>query len=54
VILSGHGEFLGARALKSLQLTPSIVSLSRELGPIASRCATAYALATLMNEAIRG
>jgi probable H4MPT-linked C1 transfer pathway protein len=52
LILSGHGEFL---AMAALENTPFLglprVSLTRELGPDHSRCAPAYALAILAQEA---
>ncbi len=54
IVLSGHGEFLALRALKSLNLAPRIVLASRELGVITSRSAAAHALAVLMNEAQGG
>ncbi|WP_254509569.1 hydantoinase/oxoprolinase family protein [Anatilimnocola floriformis] len=51
LILSGHGEFLIAAALEgtSLESLPS-VSLTKEIGPLNSRCAPAYALAVLARE----
>lgn len=50
-VLSGHGEFLTRRVLESLQLSPTLVSLAKELRPTVSRCAPAYALAVLAREA---
>jgi uncharacterized hydantoinase/oxoprolinase family protein len=50
VILSGHGEFLARAALRQIELEPQTVSLSQQLGPIVSRCATAHALAILAHE----
>jgi uncharacterized hydantoinase/oxoprolinase family protein len=50
-VLAGHGEFLARRALDSLGLAVRILSLSKELGPRVSRCATAHALAVLAGEA---
>lgn len=52
MILSGHGEFLTRRVLDALQLSPSLISLARELGPRISRCAPAHALAVLAREAV--
>ncbi|MFT5522805.1 MAG: putative H4MPT-linked C1 transfer pathway protein [Pirellulaceae bacterium] len=51
IVVSGHGDFLAIKALKALQYSGRVILLSREAGAIASRCATAYALAMLMNEA---
>ena len=54
VIFSGHGEFLARASLRQIQselkFEPQTVSLSQELGPIVSRCATAHALAVLARE----
>jgi probable H4MPT-linked C1 transfer pathway protein len=53
VLLSGHGEFLAHRLLRSLEfgaLSFQIVSLCKELGPQVSRSAPAHALAVLANE----
>ena len=49
-ILSGHGEFLARRLLKTLSWQGEIVSLVERLGPSVSRCATAHALAVLAQE----
>lgn len=55
IILSGHGEFLAHRALEAAQFaTDKIVSLARELGPGASRCGPAHALAVLARESSAG
>ncbi|MFT7641441.1 MAG: putative H4MPT-linked C1 transfer pathway protein [Pirellulaceae bacterium] len=51
IVVSGHGDFLAIDALKALEYTGKVILLSREAGAIASRCATAYALAMLMNGA---
>ena len=51
IIVSGHGDFLVAAALALAQERASVVRLSRELGPDASRCAPAHALAVLAREA---
>lgn len=52
IILSGHGEFLARAALKMAKedIDPPLVSLTAELGPEVSRCATAHALAILARE----
>lgn len=50
IILTGHGEFLGERVVERLSGDLTIVSLSRRLGPVVSRCATAHALAILATE----
>jgi (4-(4-[2-(gamma-L-glutamylamino)ethyl]phenoxymethyl)furan-2-yl)methanamine synthase len=52
IILSGHGEFLTRAALRQLKLELPAVSLTQELGPTLSRCATAHALAVLAREAL--
>ncbi len=49
-ILSGHGDFLARRLLKTLSWHGEIVSLVDRLGPSVSRCATAHALAVLAKE----
>ncbi len=51
IILSGHGEFLARSALRKLQMELAFDSLTQELGPVVSRCATAHALAVLAREA---
>lgn len=50
VIVSGQGEFLARQAIAELQFGGVIVSLADKLGPRASRCAPAHALAVLANE----
>jgi probable H4MPT-linked C1 transfer pathway protein len=50
-ILSGHGEFLARRVLQSLPWTGKVISLEKELGSRASRCAPAHAVAVLAHEA---
>lgn len=47
VVLSGSGEFLGQRLLEKLEINGKVISLSRELGPVVSRCAPAHAVAVL-------
>jgi probable H4MPT-linked C1 transfer pathway protein len=49
-ILSGIGEFLARRLLARLDALRVVVSLTEQLGPVASRCAPAHALAVLANE----
>lgn len=49
-ILSGHGEFLARRLVKTLSWQGEIVSLVERLGHNASRCATAHALAVIAEE----
>jgi probable H4MPT-linked C1 transfer pathway protein len=51
IVLSGHGEFLGAQAIAKLKLKAEVMSLTQSLGPAVSRCATAHALAVLAREA---
>jgi probable H4MPT-linked C1 transfer pathway protein len=52
VILSGHGEFLAIAALEGTAIASlPRVSLLKEIGPDASRCAPAHALAVLSIEA---
>jgi hypothetical protein len=50
IVLSGHGEFLGRLLLERLEFTGRTVSLSEQLGPLVSRCATAHALAVIARE----
>jgi uncharacterized hydantoinase/oxoprolinase family protein len=50
VVFSGHGEFLALDALDSLKIAAPIVSLTKKLGPLISRCAPAHALAALASE----
>jgi probable H4MPT-linked C1 transfer pathway protein len=50
VILSGHGEFLLRHLLARLPWHADVLSLTEELGPAASRCAPAHALAVLACE----
>jgi len=49
-VVSGRGEFLARRLIAALAITPKIVSLSSELGPVLSQCAAAHALAVLARE----
>ncbi len=52
VILSGHGEFLGRRIAAQLECQKPFISLSEQLGPDASRCAPAHALAALARQPV--
>ncbi|MEQ8616299.1 MAG: hydantoinase/oxoprolinase family protein [Lacipirellulaceae bacterium] len=47
VLISGRGEFLLQTVLAALSWQARVLSLSNQLGPEVSRCATAYALAAL-------
>ena len=49
VVISGSGEFLARRVAKQLNTQAKIMSLTDTLGDTISQCATAYALARLMN-----
>ncbi len=51
VIASGEGAFLVPSVLTVLDWSPQVISLKDQLGPTISRCATAYALAVLAEEA---
>lgn len=50
-LVSGEGEFFARRLLANAANEAAIVSLAEKLGPVASRCAPAYALAVLAREA---
>lgn len=50
-VLSGHGEFLAARAIQESGLSLRTFSLGKLLGPELTRSATAHALAVLAREA---
>jgi probable H4MPT-linked C1 transfer pathway protein len=50
VVLSGQGEFLAHQAADRVRFSGKRVSLNERLGPAASRCATAHALAVLAQE----
>jgi (4-(4-[2-(gamma-L-glutamylamino)ethyl]phenoxymethyl)furan-2-yl)methanamine synthase len=50
IILSGHGEFLAQDALAAVQLNATRISLAQEIGPAASRCGPAHALAVIARE----
>ncbi len=50
IVLSGAGEFLGRQLVERLGFNGSVVSLTEKLGPQASRCAPAHALAVLASE----
>lgn len=51
IIIAGQGEFLARQVLSKAAWAAPIVSLSDELGPTLSQCATAHALAVLAREA---
>jgi probable H4MPT-linked C1 transfer pathway protein len=51
-IFSGQGEFLAMKGLEDLPAVSQVIRLSEKLGPEASRCAPAYALAVLAREAL--
>ncbi len=53
IVISGRGEFLARRVLDQLKARGMVVSLTRELGPQLSQCATAHALAVLAREGSR-
>jgi probable H4MPT-linked C1 transfer pathway protein len=50
VVVSGQGEFLARRLVERLRIDAQVCALSQRLGPEASRCATAHALAVLAHE----
>jgi probable H4MPT-linked C1 transfer pathway protein len=50
IVVSGRGEFLARMAIETAGLSPQVVSLSAELGPLLSRCAAAHALAIIAQE----
>ncbi len=50
VVLAGHGEFVARNLLERLNYAGPVISLTDELGPQVSRCATAHALAVLASE----
>ncbi len=50
IVLAGHGEFVGRWLLERLDYRGAVVSLTEDLGPQVSRCATAHALAVLAGE----
>ncbi len=50
VVLAGHGEFVARSLLERLDYAGPVISLTDELGPQVSRCATAHALAVLASE----
>ncbi len=53
VVVSGQGEFLARRLVERLRIDARVCALSEQLGPEASRCATAHALAVLAREELR-
>lgn len=50
VVVGGQGEFLAREALSQVGWAGSVISLSEELGPAASRVGPAFALARLARE----
>lgn len=50
IILSGHGDFLARGALARAGITAPTMSLTSDLSPAVSRCATAHALAIITRE----
>ena len=50
IVISGQGEFLLRHMLDDVGWTRPVVSLHERLGPAASRCAPAYALAVVARE----
>lgn len=50
IVLSGHGEFLAGGLVDRLGFSGRLISMSEELGPKESRCATAHALAVIARE----
>ena len=50
VVLAGHGEFVARILLERLDYAGPVISLTDELEPQISRCATAHALAVLASE----
>ncbi|MDC0936779.1 hydantoinase/oxoprolinase family protein [Pirellulales bacterium] len=49
-VISGQGEFLARQLLEECESKLPVVSLHEQLGPTASRCAPAFALAVLARE----
>jgi probable H4MPT-linked C1 transfer pathway protein len=47
VVLCGQGEFLAQRLLGHIRYWGTHISLTKKLGPVVSRCATAHALAVI-------
>ena len=54
IVTAGHGEFLAMRLIDRLGWPARVVSLSVELTPPISRCATAHALAVIARESLEG
>ena len=54
VILSGSGEFLGARVAKKALASAQVISLSEKLGPEVSKAACAHAVSVLAQELSSG
>lgn len=54
VVLSGQGEFLAGRALRRIGLEADKISLTKSLGGLVSRCATAHAVAVIAQDTSTG
>jgi (4-(4-[2-(gamma-L-glutamylamino)ethyl]phenoxymethyl)furan-2-yl)methanamine synthase len=52
VVISGTGAFLGRRVAKHLQPPVRLVSLDQHIGPRASKCGPAHALAVIARETL--
>lgn len=52
IVVSGSGEFLARRAIRTLSFAGRVASLREQLGPTFSEAATAYAMAVLASETI--
>ncbi len=53
VILSGHGEFLARRVLDDVDSVTNLISMSKRIGVVSSRSATAHALAVIATESVQ-
>ncbi len=53
IVVSGSGEFVARRVIRYLDLPAQVISLADRLGPSASRCAAAVAVARLAAEEVR-
>jgi hypothetical protein len=51
IVTAGQGEFLARRVAELVRPGGQVVSISKELSPLVSRCASAHALAVLAREA---
>jgi probable H4MPT-linked C1 transfer pathway protein len=52
IVISGSGEFLARRLAEIAEIRSAITSLGERLGMAVAVCATAHALAVLVNEAV--